>query len=161
MEQATIDKLRGMLNSTNQLVRDSAKEKLEKAGISLSAETKSSSKLDEASINKLKGMLNSTNKLVRDSAKEKLEKAGISTTTSKPKAEPKTAKPKAEKPKAEPKAKVEKPSTKEDDDYCNELITKEKERKAKAKANAIKRANAPKKTPSTKNKEAVAPSIMA
>lgn len=38
---------------------------------------------------------------------------------------------------------------------CDDLITKERERKKKAKAAAEKRANAPKKTPATKNKEAV------
>lgn len=48
------------------------------------------------------------------------------------------------------------PKSKADQPYdCDDLIAKAEERKAKAKANAIKRANEPKKTDATKNKEAI------
>jgi hypothetical protein len=78
----------------------------------------------------------------------------------KKKAEPKVKaerKPKAKKEdKSEPK---DKPTSKMTDEeysaYCAELMAKAKERKAKAKAAAAKRADEPKKTPATKNKEAV------
>ena len=92
-----------------------------------------------------------------------------------PKEEPKKkeeAKPKAE-PKSEPKA-TSKPKREEDEDLdceeleereekakksgydLDELLTKAKESKAKAKKRAQERANEPKKTPATRNKEAVA-----
>jgi hypothetical protein len=106
----------------------------------------------------------STNDLVKKTAKEKLQAAGVPLTDSgeskKPTpAEPKKAesKPKAKKEdKSEPK---EKPTSKMTDEeyraYCAELMAKAKERKAKAKVAAEKRADQPKKTPATKNKEAV------
>jgi hypothetical protein len=152
MNQETIDKLRRLYNeSTNALAKEGAKKKLQDAGISLTADEPKSDKpkMNQETIEKLRRLYNeSTNALAKAGAKKKLEDAGVSLTDK----EPTKAKPKAEKPKAEPKAKAEKPSTKDDDDYCNELISKEKERKAKAKASAIKRQNAPKKTPTTKNK---------
>jgi hypothetical protein len=57
--------------------------------------------------------------------------------------------------KAEPKAKAEPKNPEDEDDYCEKVIREAKERRAKAKANAKKRANEPKKTPATKNKEKV------
>lgn len=92
-----------------------------------------------------------------------------------PKEEPKKkeeAKPKAE-PKAEPKA-TSKPKREEDEDLdceeleereekakksgydLDELLTKAKDTKAKAKKRAQERANQPKKSPATRNKETVA-----
>ena len=92
-----------------------------------------------------------------------------------PKEEPKKkeeAKPKAE-PKSEPKA-TSKPKREEDEDLdceeleereekakksgydLDELLNKAKENKAKSKKRAQERANEPKKTPATRNKEAVA-----
>ncbi len=76
-----------------------------------------------------------------------------------PKAEPKKkaetkAKPEP-KAKAEPKTKAEAKHPEDEDDYCEKVIREAKERRAKAKANAKKRANEPKKTPATKNKEKV------
>lgn len=57
------------------------------------------------------------------------------------------------------RAKKEEPkkaeAEKNDDEYCRQLIAQEKERRAKAKERAKERANAPVKTPATKNKEAV------
>lgn len=73
-------------------------------------------------------------------------------------AEPKKAEPKpkaTKEDKPEPK-KAEAKEKKAVEGYdCDDLIEKAKERKAKAKAAAEKRANQPKKTPATKNKEAV------
>ena len=107
----------------------------------------------------------STNELARKGAKEKLQAEGISLTESKVSQEKVVAapKPKAERKKREPKAKVvstneKRESPDKDKDYktyCDELISKADERKAKAKAAAAKRANEPKKTQATKNVEAV------
>jgi hypothetical protein len=163
MDQNTIDKLRKLYNeSTNELAKQSAKKKLEDAGVSLTESAKSEgSKMDQNTIDKLRKLYNeSTNDLAKQSAKKKLMDAGVSLSESEGKSEPKAKtkakKPKAEpKPKSEPKAKTPSKSTAKDDYDCDDLIKKEKERKAKAKANSIKRANAPKKTPTTKNKEAV------
>ncbi len=161
MDQKTIDTLRNLYHeSTNELAKQSAKKKLEQAGIPLTESAKSEgSKMDQKTIDTLRNLYNeSTNELAKQSAKKKLMDAGVSLTESEGKSEPKAKakKPKAEpKPKSEPKAKAESKSTAKDDYDCDDLIKKEKERKAKAKANSIKRANAPKKTPTTKNKEAV------
>jgi hypothetical protein len=67
------------------------------------------------------------------------------------KAAPKKAAPK----KAEPKAKTEEKKSALDEYDCDTLVAKAKERKKKAKARALEMKNAPKKTPATKNKEAV------
>jgi len=158
MNQETIDKLRRLYKeSTNALAKEGAKKKLQDAGISLTADEpkEDKPKMDQATIDKLRRLYNeSTNALAKEGAKKKLQDAGISLTAEKPKSEKPKSEPKAEKPKAEPKAKAKSKTTDEYD--CDDLIEKEKTRKAKAKANAIKRANAPKKTPATKNKEAVA-----
>jgi transcriptional regulator with XRE-family HTH domain len=158
MNQETIDKLRRLYKeSTNALAKEGAKKKLQDAGISLTADEpkEDKPKMDQATIDKLRRLYNeSTNALAKEGAKKKLQDAGISLTAEKPKSEKPKSEPKAEKPKAEPKAKAKSKTTDEYD--CDDLIDKEKSRKAKAKANAIKRANAPKKTPATKNKEAVA-----
>ena len=60
---------------------------------------------------------------------------------------------KKEEPKKEEPKKAE--AKNNDDEYCRQLIAQERERRAKAKARAKERANEPKKTPATKNKEAV------
>jgi hypothetical protein len=88
--------------------------------------------------------------------KEELAKLEAKATPSEPK---KKVEPKAPKSKSEPRAKAEpksepKSSAKAEYD-CDDLIAEAKKRKVKAKANAQKRANAPKKSPSTKTKEAV------
>lgn len=112
-----------------------------------------------------------TNDLARKTAKEKLEAAGVSLEEKpekKEKAEKKTE-PKSVKVKAEKKdeQKVEKPiadceELQEREEKAanngydiNELLKSAKERKARAKEAAEKRKNEPKKTPATKNKEAV------
>jgi len=105
----------------------------------------------------------STNELARNGAKAKLQAEGVSLTESKPEKVMVAPKPKAERKKREPKAKVvstneKRESPDKDKDYktyCDELISKADERKAKAKAAAAKRANEPKKTQATKNVEAV------
>lgn len=53
------------------------------------------------------------------------------------------------------KPSAQKKSDDADDDYCAEIIKKEREAQAKRKANALKKASEPKKTPATKNKEAI------
>jgi hypothetical protein len=67
---------------------------------------------------------------------------------------PKKAETKAPAPKkAEPK--TEKKSSSEDDYDCDTLIEKEKTRRAKLKERALKKANAPKSTQATKNRDAI------
>ena len=98
----------------------------------------------------------SLNKMIADL---KAQVKGAPTKPAEPtKAEPKKAEPKAKpepKAKAEPKPKAEAKNPEDEDDYCDKVIKQAKERRAKAKANAKKRANEPKKTPATKNKEKV------
>jgi hypothetical protein len=156
--QETINKLRRIYKeSTNETAKAGAKAKLEQMGVSLTDE-KPKGELSQDTIDKLLRIYKeSTNETAKAGAKKKLEDAGVSLSGEEPKK--KTEKAKSEpKSKAEPKAKTQpkKPSAQVKDPYdCDDLISKEKERKAKAKANAVKRANAPKKTPATKNKEAV------
>jgi hypothetical protein len=161
--QETINKLRRIYKeSTNETAKAGAKAKLQQMGVSLTDE-KPKSDLSQEAIDKLRRIYKeSTNETAKAGAKKKLEDAGVSLSgeepkkkTESPKKEPKA---KATKPKSEPKPKAEpkKPESGSKDPYdCDDLIKQAKERKAKAKANAEKRANAPKKTPATKNKEAV------
>jgi hypothetical protein len=156
--QETINKLRRIYKeSTNETAKAGAKAKLEKMGVSLTDE-KPKGDLSQDAIDKLRRIYReSTNETAKAGAKKKLEDAGVSLSSEEPKKKTEMPKSKA-KPKGEPKAKAEpkKPSAETKDPYdCDDLIKQAKERKAKAKANAIKRANAPKKTPATKNKEAV------
>jgi len=113
----------------------------------------------EQNIQKLVAAANSTNEFARTMGTKKLLELGLDKDGNQIKAaEKKEAKPKAERKKREPKAKEEKqkPSKASDLGYdCDDLIAKAEERKAKAKAAAEKRASMPKKTPATKNKEAI------
>lgn len=84
-----------------------------------------------------------------DAPAEKKTDAGKSATKASKKAERK-----AKKEKGAPVKKAEAKAAADDYD-CDSLIKQVKERKAKAKAAAAKRAAQPKKTPATKNKEAV------
>lgn len=158
--QETINKLRRLYNeSTNETAKAGAKAKLEKMGVSLT-DDKPKASLSQEAIDKLRRLYNeSTNETAKAGAKAKLESAGISLSGEEPKKKGETTKsePKKTKTKVEPKAKTEsKAKATEKDPYdCDDLIKQAKERKAKAKANAIKRANAPKKTAATKNKERV------
>lgn len=77
-------------------------------------------------------------------------KSEIKTEAKQPAEEPKKAE-----PKPEPKKAVAKEKKAVEGYDCDDLIEKAKERKAKAKVAAEKRANQPNKTPATKNKEAV------
>lgn len=114
----------------------------------------------EENIQKLVNAANSTNATAREIGLKKLKELGLDK-DGKPleAAKPKEEKPKAERKKREPKAKEQKPKKADirtdNDAYCKELIDEAEKRKAKAKAAAEKRASMPKKTPATKNKEAV------
>lgn len=157
MNQEIIDKLRRIYKeSTNSVAKEGAKKKLQDAGIPLTDEKPKSEpkKMNQETIDKLRRIYKeTTNAVAKEGAKKKLQDAGVSLGDEKPKAEAK-----AKKPKAQPKAKAEsneKPTSKDDEYDCDDLIKQVKERKAKAKANAQKRANEPKKSPATKNKERV------
>ena len=184
LSQDTIDKLRRIYKeSTNETAKAGAKKKLEDAGVSLSgeepkkktekakSEPKSKPKVNERIAKMVEGWKEegrSFSKINNDDddffkiIKKDMGQVGVTSQTGDDLLyyntdiyENDTDAIRKNKSKAESKAKTTKSATQDNDDYCNELITKEKERKAKAKANAVKRANAPKKTPATKNKEAV------
>lgn len=118
----------------------------------------------EDKIQRLVNAANSTNAVAKEIGEKQLRELGLDNNGNPLKSAPtKEAKPKAERKKREPKAKVvstneKRESPDKDKDYktyCDELISKADERKAKAKAAAEKRANEPKKTDATKNKEAI------
>jgi hypothetical protein len=103
---------------------------------------------------------NALNKMIADlksQIKEEDEPAQKKTDGAKPAKKEKPAKKaKAEKKADKAPAKKAEPEGEEDNDaYCRRLIAEARQRKAKAKEAAAKRAAAPKKTPATKNKEAV------
>lgn len=108
----------------------------------------------EDKIQRLVNAANSTNATAKEMGTKGLRELGLDNNGNPLKsASTKAAKPKAERKKREPKPKAEVKSGTPYD--CDDLIAKAEERKAKAKANAIKRANEPKKTDATKNKEAI------
>lgn len=182
LSQDAIDKLRRLYNeSTNETAKAGAKAKLESAGISLSGEKPKAKakakkkakveKVDERIIKMVEGWKDENrafSKLGNDDSdffkiiKKRMGEVGVTSQTGNDllyyntdiydndtdairKKVSQNAK------KVEPKAKA----TAKDPYDCDDLIKQAKERKAKAKANAIKRANAPKKTAATKNKERV------
>lgn len=110
----------------------------------------------EDNIQKLVNAANSTNAVAQSIGLKKLAEMGLDKNGS----PLQKSEPKAKKAAKEPKAKAEKKPVEKSEPSknsydCDDLITKEKDRKKKAKEAAEKRANAPKKTPATKNKEAV------
>jgi len=108
----------------------------------------------EDKIQRLVNAANSTNATAKEFGMKGLKELGLDNNGNTLKsASIKEPKPKAERKKREPKAKAEVKSGTPYD--CDDLIAKAEERKAKAKANAVKRANEPKKTQATKNVEAV------
>jgi hypothetical protein len=118
----------------------------------------------EDKIQRLVNAANSTNAVAKEIGEKQLRELGLDNNGNPLKSTPTIqAKPKAERKKREPKAKVvsttekrESPDKEKDyKTYCDELISKADERKAKAKAAAAKRANEPKKTDATKNKETI------
>jgi len=108
----------------------------------------------EDKIQRLVNAANSTNATAKEFGMKGLQELGLDNNGNPLKsATTKEPKPKAERKKREPKAKAE---VKSGTPYnCDDLIEQAEQRKAKAKANAVKRANEPKKTQATKNVEAV------
>lgn len=123
--------------------------------------------MEQDKIQKLVAAANSTNALAREIGTKKLAEMGLDKDGKpmksevkelKPKKEVKERKPKVKKEKVE-KKREEKPKNKvevKQEEYdCDDIIAKIKARKKKVKELAAKMALMPKKTPATKNKEAI------
>jgi len=135
MEQDAINKYRKLYaESTNELVKKTAKEKLEQAGISLT-ETKEEKKEEKKTEAKA-----STKATAKTTAKA---------TSKKPKRDENEEDPDCE------ELEEREVKAKESGYDLDELLSKAKKSKAKAKARAIAKKKEPKKTPATKSREAI------